>query len=160
MMKALIVDGYNAIHKIPRLRGIMDKNLLKARQEITRLALEYKRKRGGVDKVYVVFDGRDIYETMSFNRGNQVFSKTGKGDETIVRLINRLSGDYRVEVVSDDNYVRNNARAHKARVMGVSEFASLIKKRERNVAGEVSEERITPRNTSKINKELRAYWNI
>ena len=47
-MKALIVDGYNAIHKIPELDSLMDESLEEARRAVTDMAREYQRRTGGV----------------------------------------------------------------------------------------------------------------
>ena len=56
-MKVLIVDGYNAIHKIPEVDDLLDESLEDARNAITDLAREYQRRHGGIAEVHVVFDG-------------------------------------------------------------------------------------------------------
>ena len=47
-MKVLIVDGYNAIHKIPEIDDLLDESLADARDAITDLAKEYQRRDGGI----------------------------------------------------------------------------------------------------------------
>ena len=159
-MKALIVDGYNAIFKIPSLKKLMDKSLLEARSEITRLAKEYKRKSGGIDKVYVVFDGKDRYRNNTFPAPkNQVFSRTGQGDFEIIRHVKELSQKYHVEVVTDDNYISNNSRAHKATIVNVSEFESFTKKKKR-LNKDSEAKNIDPVTRFKINEELSKHWGI
>ena len=130
-MKILIVDGYNAIHKIPEIDDLMDESLEEARGAITDIAKEYQRRDGGIVEVYVVFDGRDEYEGLSFNKPNQVFSRTGEGDKKVIRLAQEKAGKYHVIVVSDDNYVGNSSRAAGATVITIAQFYSAASKRRR-----------------------------
>jgi len=158
-MRALVIDGYNAINKIPRLRGLMDNSLMKAREKITELAHEYKRKSGSIDRVYIVFDGRDPYrqkrETLY---GTQIFSKTGKGDEKIIRLVSQLSRMHHVQVVTDDNYIRNHARVYKASVISCSKFMAFLSKRSKMPQPQKNTNKLTHDKASKINRELYKYW--
>ena len=159
-MKALIVDGYNAINKIPRMRKIMDENLREARTAITELAREYRRRCGGIAKLYIVFDGRDEYRgVIPDTPSEHVFSKKGKGDKEIIRLVRDLSKEYHVLVVSDDNFVRNNARAYNATIIKISEFNASAKGRHVRQQNE-SAEKINPRDASEINRLLKKHWNI
>lgn len=127
-MKVLIVDGYNAIHKIPEIDYLMDESLEEARKAITDLAKEYQRKTGGVAEIHVVFDGKDEYRGLSFNKPNQIFSKTGEGDRKVIRLAQEKTDKFHVIVVSDDNRVGNSCRAAGATVIGVKKFYESIKK--------------------------------
>lgn len=128
-MKALIVDGYNAIYKIPEIEALLDDSLEAARKAMTDLAKEYQRRDGGIAEVCVVFDGKDEYRNSFFNRPNQVFSNTGEGDRKIIRMVHEKLGKCHVIVVSDDNYVGNSSRAAGATVITVSEFySSAVKK--------------------------------
>lgn len=130
-MKVLIVDGYNAIHKIPELDDLLESSLEEARRAVTELAKEYQRRTGGVSEVFVVFDGRDEYSGQSFGRPGQVFSKTGEGDRKIIRLAQDKSTSFHVIVASDDNYVGNSSRAAGATVIAISEFYSVASGRRR-----------------------------
>lgn len=126
-MKAIVIDGYNAIHNIGYLEALLDESLAEARDAITELALEYKRKVGGIAEVCVVFDGRDEYRGISSPR-HQIFSDTGQGDRKIIRMVEKLSDKYDVIVASNDNFVRNNARAYKASTISIEEFFAAAKK--------------------------------
>ena len=87
-MKALVVDGYNAIYKIKSLKPLLDESLYEARKELTRLAMDYKRKTGGIAEVCVVFDGKDDYRDLSVSApAHQVFSKSGEGDKKIIQMV-------------------------------------------------------------------------
>jgi predicted RNA-binding protein with PIN domain len=159
-MKALVIDGYNAIHKIPYLKNIIDnENLFKARTEITSLAEEYKRKRGGIAKCIVVFDGKDTYKNSGFcSPKNQLFSKTGMGDEEVINTVKLLSKKYQVEVVTDDNFIINNSRVYKATILSVSEFMRFLHKNksiEKHTPSKISQKDI-----SKINNELIKEWGL
>ena len=161
-MRALVVDGYNAIYKIPLLKKLMDRSLEEARAKITELAEEYQRRKGGIDKICVVFDGKDTYRDAAFTTPpHQVFSRTGEGDREIVIVISRLSKKYDVEVVSDDNFIRNNARAYNARIVGISEFATFFNKQWKNISRKKKiNNKISPEAASKINEYLKKHWNI
>lgn len=158
-MKALVVDGYNIIHKIPHLKSIIDKgDLLNARTKITHLAEEYARKRGGIAKCIVVFDGRDAYRNSGFTSPkNQLFSKTGKGDEEIINTVKRLSKDYKVEVVTSDNFVINNSRVYKAGIISVGEFMRFTGKENTK---QCSQDTLSEKSILKINKELIKEWGL
>ncbi|OGW76874.1 MAG: hypothetical protein A3I73_06500 [Omnitrophica bacterium RIFCSPLOWO2_02_FULL_45_16] len=125
-MKVLIVDGYNAIHKIPRIDSLLDDSLEEAREAITKLAKEYQRRSGGIAEVYVVFDGRDEYGQLSFNKPNQIFSKTGEGDREVIRLTQEKTDKFHVIVASDDNRVGNSCRAAGATVISIKKFYEFI----------------------------------
>lgn len=127
-MNVLIVDGYNAIHRIPEIEGLLDDSLKEARAAITDLAKEYQRKTGGISEVFVVFDGKDEYGGLSFNPPSQVFSKTGEGDKKIVRMAQEKSDRFHVIVVSDDNYVGNSCRAAGVTVVAVKKFYAAARK--------------------------------
>jgi predicted RNA-binding protein with PIN domain len=136
-MKALVVDGYNAIYKIPRLRAMLDRSLSEAREALTRIGLDYKRKTGGIAEVVVVFDGQDAHRGpgTGAHSPHQVFSGTGGGDRKIIETVRRLSCRYHVIVASDDNFVRNNSRVYNATPVTIAEFLAAAEKgRKRNDA--------------------------
>ena len=126
-MITLIVDGYNVIYAVPELTRQMDRSLEAAREALVRFCETYRAKRGDIGQVYVVFDGRDDEFsgpsqqprgriTVCFTRPPQ------EADQRILRLI-EAERPTRCVVVSNDNEVFNNARAHGARVISVKEFA-------------------------------------
>lgn len=163
-MKALVIDGYNAIHKIPTLRKIMKQSLKDARHHITELARKYQKMCGGIDKVYVVFDGKDKYKNISYMASsNQIFSKTGDGDTEVIHRVHQLSRKYDVEVVTDDNFIKNNSRSYKARVTSVSKFITRLNKQQRHPAKKTictTEDKIDQEIASKINEDLKKRWRI
>ena len=126
-MITLILDGYNVIYAVPELTRQMDRSLEAAREALVRFCETYRVRRGDIGQVYVVFDGRDDEfsgaserargrVTVCFTRPPQ------EADQRILRLI-EAERPTRCVVVSNDNEVFNNARAHGARVISVKEFA-------------------------------------
>jgi predicted RNA-binding protein with PIN domain len=164
-MRALVIDGYNAICKIPGLRKIMDKDLSGARSSITFMAEEYKRTCGGIARTVVVFDGRDEYMGLNGSgRGVQRFSRTGQGDDEIIAVVKKLSLSYDVSVVSDDNYIRNNARAHGAAIIPVSGFTAYLSKKNKKFKPQPYKEKhagkVSASQARAINEELKKIWKI
>lgn len=159
-MKALVVDGYNAVHKIPRIGKLADKSLLEARNAVTKLARQYKARCGGVDKTYVVFDGKDEYRFQhQAGLPEQVFSRTGEGDRKIIKVVSELSSQYHVIVVSDDNFVINNSRAYNATVISVSEFLKVAEKKSAQKK-KTDADKLPDGDISIINEELRRHWKV
>ncbi|MFH0947780.1 MAG: NYN domain-containing protein [Elusimicrobiota bacterium] len=125
-MKILVVDGYNVINRIGDLSEIANGNLKDARDAVTKLANEYKNRDGGISEVYVVFDGQNQYKNLNIpHQKEHIFSDTGAGDRKIIETIKRVSSKGTVIVVSDDNYVRNNARAYSAGLMRPMELIEM-----------------------------------
>jgi predicted RNA-binding protein with PIN domain len=101
--------------------------LQSAREALVRFCEAYRARRGDIGQVYVVFDGRDDEFsgaseqprgriTLCFTRASE------EADQRILRLIEAKRPN-RCVVVSNDNEVFNNARAHGARVISVQEFS-------------------------------------
>ncbi|MGD2278854.1 MAG: NYN domain-containing protein [Candidatus Omnitrophota bacterium] len=129
----LVVDGYNAINAIPEAAKELKKSLKAARTAILALSKEYARSSGYIKDFCVVFDGVDKHRRRDRftipKGGRQVFSGTGDGDEKVIETVRKYSGKGKVVLASNDNYVRNNARAYGAAIIDVRELAG--KKREK-----------------------------
>lgn len=134
MTTTLVVDGYNAINAIPETQKKLKVSLKSARSAILAISKEYARSSGYITEVRVVFDGSDKNrrkEARGIPHGKTlVFSDTGKGDEKIIETVKKCSRYGRVVLASNDNYVRNNARAYNAKIIS-SEDLTLRKKREK-----------------------------
>lgn len=89
-----------------------------------------------------------------------MFSATGKGDAEVIGVVRRLSASYDVEVVSDDNYVRNNARVYNARLLTVAEFTSFLNKKKKNGRMPICRKDIPPAKAKEITEELKKYWRV
>jgi predicted RNA-binding protein with PIN domain len=114
----LLVDGYNVINRVPELRPSLDGGLQNARNRLALQVSTWSHGYPGVECV-IVFDG-DIEH--SGGRGERVagvrciYSLTAHGaDDEIIRFVRDYKGRKSdITVVSDDNKVGNNCRAHGA----------------------------------------------
>lgn len=125
-----ILDAYNVIHKTPALAAALDQDLRRAREALIHLCSEWAGSRGGISKIILVFDGKSQFRDLpqsSPAKIELVFSETGEAaDERIVAVMEDLGEKAAKCVVSDDNFVRNQARAFKARALSVREFNQNI----------------------------------
>jgi len=148
-MTTLVVDGYNAINALPGTKRLAGKNLKEARDEIIRISRKYARSSGYITTVRVVFDGNDEYrylDRLDISRSpEEVYSRTGEGDEKLIEVVKECSERGRVIICSNDNYVRNMSRGYKASFIKVEE---LVRKKPSKDSSEDEDEK-------RINKHLR-----
>ncbi len=128
-----ILDAYNVIHKIKSLEAALDKDLRSSREALVNLCRSLLQTRGDITKIILVFDGRSEFRDLSHPsppRVEMVFSETGEeADEKIVEVLESLGKNTRKCVVSDDNFVRNQARAYQTQTVTVAEFEQLSRPR-------------------------------
>lgn len=128
-----------------RFELALDANLRTAREALTAQCTSLMQSRGDITSIILVFDGKsefhDLYQTAP--QGIQlVFSDTGEdADDRITTLLEELPAKPEKCVVSDDNQVRNHARAYAVRSISVREFETLcdkaaVKQRRRSDSGE------------------------
>ncbi|MBI4353569.1 MAG: NYN domain-containing protein [Candidatus Omnitrophica bacterium] len=123
MKRLLLVDGYNVIHKIPSLRSRLDRSLESARDGLRDVVSSWLQKHPDHEGL-IVFDGVDPVEGEGNGRRDvsgriaSIFTRSRvDADDEIIRRVRECGGDpSRITVVTDDNYVRNNCRAHGAYV--------------------------------------------
>lgn len=158
MKTTLIVDGYNAVNAILEARKELKKSLRAARSIITAMSVEYARSSGYITEFKVVFDGIDKYRGANILRGKtQVFSRTGGGDNKIIEMIRKCSKNGKVVLASNDNYVRNNARAYGASIINAEVLAG---KKRGPSKGKKEEKKISRDLKEKITKEYREKLGI
>jgi len=123
--KLLLIDGYNVIHRIPELKcGFNSGGLENARLNLALLISGWNRSRPGTECI-IVFDG-DIQFSVGREQRlsgiRSVFTRASHGgDSEIIRFVSGWSGNKSdITVISDDNSVRNNCRAHGATVKSSS----------------------------------------
>jgi predicted RNA-binding protein with PIN domain len=116
--RVLLVDGYNVIHRVPELKPSLDGGLQNARNRLALRVSAWGREHPGVECV-IVFDGDFQY---SGGRNQRlagircIFSLASHGgDDELIRFVRDHKGRKSdITVVSDDNNVSNNCRAHGA----------------------------------------------
>ncbi len=116
--KILLVDGYNAIHRIPGLKPGAGEDLEDARRKLALVVSAWRRSHPATECI-IVFDGDRRFagareQTLAGVRCLFTLAAHG-GDAEIIRFVRekeQKAAD--IIVVSDDNNVRNNCRAHGA----------------------------------------------
>ena len=162
--KILLIDGYNVINRLASLQPSPDGGLENAREKLDRLVAAWRAAHRGFDCV-IVFDGRDEFAGSGPQRLHgvrTVFSRVAHGgDAEIIRFVRDYHGrPSDITVVSDDNHVRNNSRAHGAKV----EPASYLKVDERRPAvhrkPHAPARGLDPKAVAEINRELRKKYGL
>ncbi|GEM_PF-605828 len=120
----LLVDGYNVIHKIEDLRVRLSVSLESARTGLAGVVAGWRFKHPGFE-CRIVFDGKDSKDERNASVSGVPCTFTAGGrdaDDEILSVIKARQEEFdEIVVVSEDNYVRNNCRAHKVRIEN-SEF--------------------------------------
>lgn len=122
--KILLIDGYNVIHQIPELKSSLDGGLEIARLKLALLLSAWNHDHPATECI-IIFDGDHQYAGGRDQRLAGIrcfFSRASHGGDA---EIIRFAKGYReretdVVVVSDDNNVRNNCRAHGASIQSSS----------------------------------------
>ena len=120
MTKILLVDGYNVINRIPELKPSLDGGLENARSRLALQVSTWSQTHPGCECV-IVFDGDKKFAGGRDQRLAGIrclFSPASHGgDDELIRFVRGFKGKTSdITVVSDDNNVRNNCRAHGASV--------------------------------------------
>ena len=122
--KILLIDGYNVIHKLPELKPGLAAGLEYARQKLALMISAWSRSHPSTECV-IIFDGSIRFAGARDQRlaGIRcIFSQAAHGaDDEIIRFVrDARSKNHEITVISDDNKVGNNCRAHGATVQPVS----------------------------------------
>jgi predicted RNA-binding protein with PIN domain len=159
----LLIDGYNVINRVPELKPSLDGGLQNARNRLALRVSGWSREHPGVECV-IVFDGdfevsggRD--QRIAGIRCVYSFTRHG-GDDELIRLVRDHKGPKSdITVVSDDNKVGNNCRAHGAAVRP-SEFIMARKTRPAGTKIGVSRDgkSLDKKAAAAIDDELKKKW--
>jgi len=161
----LLIDGYNVINQLPELKASLDGGLENARNKLAFLISKWNQRHPAVECV-IIFDG-DI----RFPGGRDqrlagmrcIFSRTSHGgDDAIIRFVRDYQGrSSEITVVSDDNNVRNNCRAHGASVQPSSYIMSVKMRPPGGRAKAPDDGKGVDRKTAaEIDKELRKKFGL
>jgi predicted RNA-binding protein with PIN domain len=120
MTKILLVDGYNVINRVPELQASLESGLENARSRLALQISTWSHDHPGCECV-IVFDGDKKFVGGRDQRLAGIrclFSRTSHGgDDEIIRFVRDYKGKPSdITVVSDDNNVGNNCRAHGASI--------------------------------------------
>ncbi len=167
MANKLIVDGYNVIGRSPALRQDKAISLERARMALAKAVSAWNRDHSSY-RCVIVFDGRDpVGVNMSkatIGGVSCVFTRTKiDADDEIIRMVrDEKTADSVVTVVSDDNYVGNNCRAHGATVQPAS-YLDVREDRKAGRSGQKGspiEKAIDHKTISEINREQRERFGL
>lgn len=122
----LVIDGYNVIHAIKEFELALDRGLKEARASLISFCVQALCVRRNIDKIFVVFDGTSGFHCDEENphpKINILYTPTDEdADDRIIEILRSYTGKNQVTVVTNDNYVANNARSLSASVLSASEF--------------------------------------
>jgi len=163
-MKYLIIDGYNAISKIKEFDAKKDVSLEASRLSFIKALVDFGQRNGLFDKVVIVFDGksesielsREIYGDIEVLFSN----KDRDADKVIVDILKISSEKNKITVASDDNFIKNHARAFSCRIMSVKELEDLIILKKKASRSKIIEKDIGNKDQDAITNELKKYWGV
>jgi len=160
----LIIDGYNAMHKIKELDNKKDISLEMARLYFVKLLQDFMSRKKMFDKISVVFDSKedalgvrkDLYGTIEI-----VFATKDKdADSVIVEILRNASAKDRISVASDDNFVRNHVRVYGKDIVPIAKLREIIMLKKKNHRSKIEEKGVTDKKINQINEELKKHWGL
>ncbi len=163
--RTLIIDGYNAIHRIPRFRRTLEQNLEASRDALIQYCLAWKSQRGDFTDFYVVFDGNSSVGSSNGRPPlgiHTIYTRTGESaDNRIFDVIGEPDKDHSYVVVSDDGEVKQRAEALQFETMSVKEFGGKLKQ-QRHLQNRENDSNkdLSPRQQKQINDELKHLWGL
>jgi predicted RNA-binding protein with PIN domain len=163
--KIILIDGYNVINRIQELKSSLDGGLENARNKLAILVSNWSYSHPAYECI-IVFDGDYKFAGSSHQRLNRIkciFSRSSHGgDDEIIGFVRDFRGrPSDITVVSDDNNVRNNCRAHGASVQP-SSYLLIEKTRRSGVRGKTSVDGrgLGKKAAAEIDKELRKKFGL
>ena len=143
----------------------MDQSLEAAREFFVKSLNAYRSANRAFDGITVVFDGTRNRgsDSKKYRNGfvDVMFSSYGESADDLIKELLAENKSSAITVVSDDNYVANNCRAHKAAVMSCGEFEGLISRTAGRIKSSGPRERqIDPKTASDINEQLKKAWRL
>jgi predicted RNA-binding protein with PIN domain len=165
MTKILLIDGYNVINRVPELQTSLDGGLQNARNQLALRVSSWSHEHPAVECV-IVFDGDFQYSGGRDQRlaGIRCIFSLARhgGDAELIRFVRDHKGKAPdITVVSDDNNVRNNCRAHGASVQ-TSSYIMTGKTRRPGPRGKIPADGkgLDKKAASEIDQELRKKFGL
>ena len=116
-MKHLIIDGYNATHKIAVLAQYAGRGDETERKALVDFLTGWRTLRLFPGDITIIFDSRNAaYSTTKTCQGIRCIFATSRqdADEKIKAMIRDMKDPKGVTVITDDNNIANSCRAHGA----------------------------------------------
>jgi len=164
MPRYLIIDGYNAISKIRHLEEKKDISLEASRMSFIRMLKRFMAQKRIFDRIFIVFDsklkGLGITRH-SYGGVEALFTTDDKdADAVIVDILRNAPSTDKISVCSDDNFVRNHAKAYGRDVISISELKEIIMLKKKGPGGKIKEKDLGSDKIKDINEELKKRWRL
>jgi len=163
-VKYLIIDGYNAINKIKEFDAQKDISLELSRLSFIKALMDFSARKRLFDKIIIVFDGKSECPGLGRETHGSIevlFSNKDKdADKVIIDMLKISSGKNKITVASDDNSIKNHARAFSCRIMSVRELENLIIVKKKALRSKITEKDIGNKDQETITNELKKYWGV
>ena len=162
MSRYLIIDGYNAIHKIRELDAKKDESLEMARLYFINMLLDFMSRKKRFDKICVVFDSKEQTLGIRSHEYGQIealyTTHDRDADSVIVDLLRKASSKDKISVSSDDNFVRNHARVYGSDILSIKELEDIIMLKQKSARSKIREKEVE--GAKEINEELKKHWGL
>jgi len=155
-MLHFIVDGYNLINKIPKLKNF---SLQEKRNNLLHLLNNFKSKISPNNKITVVFDGKaDIYSPPNLKLDLEIiFSKGQDADSLIKRMVDEKKRPGSSVVVTDDKAIINHIKSKGVKHKSTSWFLQTTRRKlEKPPEGDDS--KLSLKQAYSVNEELKSFW--
>ncbi|MFA5388749.1 MAG: NYN domain-containing protein [Candidatus Omnitrophota bacterium] len=162
-MKCLIIDGYNAISKIREFDAKKDISLEASRLSFIKALSDFRQRNRSFDKIIVVFDGKGEglgLAKESYGGIDILFSNKAQDADKVIIDILKMPSKNRMTVSSDDNSIKNHARAFGCGIMSVRELEDLISLKKRAGKSKIMEKELGNKDMSDITNELKKHWGV
>jgi hypothetical protein len=166
----VILDAWNLIHRVPRLRPSRAGGPESARRALVGFCAEWLSRRRDVGQFWLVFDGgAPAYDDEPAAGIRVIHSGAGvTADDAIVRLVERHIRERRLVVVSDDNEVTGRCAQLGAETRATAGFVGTLeppksRPARRGPAGRGESDAkngLSPAEERAINDDLRKAWGI
>lgn len=164
MPRYLIIDGYNAMHKIKEIDDKKDISLETARLCFIKLLQDFMSIKDVFDKISIVFDSKEeVFNVRRYLYGaiEVLFTtKDRDADSVIVEILRNASSSDRITVCSDDNYVRNHVRVFGRKGISVGELKDIIMLKKKKSGSKIKDKGVAHDSVNKINEELKKHWGL
>lgn len=164
MPRHLIIDGYNAISKIEELEAKKDISLEAARMYFIKILKDFMAQKNVFDKIFIVFDSKEKNPGItrhSYGNIDTLFTSDDKdADSSIVDILRNALPSDKINVCSDDNFVRNHAKVYGRDVISIAELKEIIMLKKKGSRSKIKEKDLERDKIKDINEELKKHWRL
>jgi predicted RNA-binding protein with PIN domain len=166
--RTYIIDGYNAIHRIPEWAALLDAELARGRAALCSYCAEWMSSRKDAERFIVVFDGDSSVSPFGSEayRGVQIiYTMTNvTADSKIISLVDYMVNPADATVVSDDREVMRSCRTAGAEISSVRSFVGTLRHTDdtgKNRTGETGpKDNLSPAQRNQITNDLKREWGV